>query len=86
MRRLCVTFAPILFHWIGTQFKKTQDTKVLPVTAPILADFRDSFADRLSGKFSTNSYLTIPPHHNTSLHYLVTYERHKICGNLKYVL
>jgi len=83
VRNICTDIVSL--DWNAIQ-KKTQDTKVLPVTAPILADFRDSFADRLSGKFSTNSYLTIPPHHNTSLHYLVTYERHKICGNLKYVL
>jgi len=28
----------------------------------MLADFRNSFADKLTGKFATNSYLNISPH------------------------
>ena len=28
----------------------------------MLTDFQNSFADRLSGKFKTNSHLNIPPH------------------------
>jgi len=28
----------------------------------MLTDLRNSFADRLRGKFATNSYLNIPPH------------------------
>jgi len=31
----------------------------------MLTDFRNSFADRLNGKFATNSYLNIPPHLKT---------------------
>ena len=29
-----------------------------------LTDFQNSFADRLGGKFATDSYLNIPPHLN----------------------
>ena len=28
----------------------------------MLTDFKNSFTDRLTGKFATNSYLNIPPH------------------------
>ena len=28
----------------------------------MLTDFQNSFTDRLTGKFATNSYLNIPPH------------------------
>ena len=42
--------------------RKKQDTKLLPITSPMLTDFQNSFADRLSDKFATNSYLNIPPH------------------------
>ena len=34
----------------------------------MLADFQNSYTGRLSGKFSTKSYLNIPPH----LKYVVT--------------
>jgi len=42
---------------------KKQDTKLLPITSlKMLTDFQTSFADKLNGKFATNSYLNIPPH------------------------
>ena len=39
-----------------------QDTKLLPITSPVLTDFHNSFTDRLSNKFATKRYLNILPH------------------------
>jgi len=44
----------------------------------MLTDFRNSFVDRLSGKFAAESYLNIPQHVNKSLDYLVVIYAQKI--------
>ena len=48
-----------------------QDTELLPVLSPKLTNFQNSFTDRLTGKFATNSYLNIP----TNLKYVTTLPR-----------
>jgi len=40
---------------------KKQDTKLLPITSPILTDFKTVFTGRLSSKFTSKLYLNIPP-------------------------
>jgi len=39
-----------------------KDTNSCPQLPQMLTDFQNSFTNRLSGKFATNSYLNIPPH------------------------
>jgi len=45
-----------------TMSQKKQDTNSCPQLPQMLTDLQNSFTDRLSGKFATNSYLNIPPH------------------------
>ena len=42
---------------------KKQDTKLLPITSPNVNRFKNSFTDRLSGKFAINACLNIPEYH-----------------------
>ena len=51
----------------------------------MLTDFQNSFTDRLSGKYATNSYLNIPPHRTYVATLSLKYECQKIGGNVKYV-
>ena len=41
---------------------KKQDTKLVPIALPNIADFQNSFTVRLSRKFVTKSYTNTPPH------------------------
>ena len=61
---LIVTVAVLYIHlWTTTPWvKKKQDTNSCPQLPQMLTDLQNSFTDRLSGKFATNSYLNIPPH------------------------
>ena len=54
----------------------------------MLTDFQNSFTGRLTGKFTTSSYLNIPSHlkYVAIIHYLVKYECQKTGGSMKYVL
>jgi len=45
-----------------TVSQKKQDSKLLPITYPVLTDFQIVFAGRLNGKFATASDINIPPH------------------------
>jgi len=67
-----------------TVSQKKQDSKLLPITYPLLTDFQIVFAGRLNGKFATASDINIPPHLNMSLY--VKYECQKTDSKLKYVL
>jgi len=45
-----------------TVSQKKQEINFLPITSANINHFEIFFADRLCGKFSTDSYLNIPPY------------------------
>ena len=60
---------------------KNKTLNSCPQLHQIITDFHNSFSYRLNGKFTTNSYLNIPPH----LKYVATLPCQKTGANLKYV-
>ena len=69
---------------IYTVSQKKQATIILSITLPHVDRFSIFFTDRFIRKYATKSSLTITPHLNTSLHYLVKHQYPKTNENLKH--